>query len=69
MLVDSNLLWSAPAILAETLAKRFDLIVKPHPLHLQDFEIALYWHERYHRDPANKWMRDFIAKQVQAPMK
>jgi hypothetical protein len=21
------------------------------------------WHDRYHRDPANKWLRDFVVQQ------
>jgi DNA-binding transcriptional LysR family regulator len=62
---NSNLLWSVPAILAERLAQHFPLLIKQHPLQLPDFEIALYWHERYHRDPTNKWLRDFIARELQ----
>lgn len=59
-IISSDLLWCAPAVLAETLAMHFALISKPIPLDLPEFEIGLYWHDRYHRDPANKWLRDFI---------
>lgn len=63
--LSSDLLWSVPAVLAETLAKYYPLVIKPHPLPLPAFEIALYWHDRYHRDPANKWLRDFVVAQLQ----
>lgn len=60
----SDMLWTVPAVLAETLAKHYPLILKPLPIMLPDFEVALYWHERFHRDPANHWLREFIAARV-----
>ncbi|HEY3537355.1 MAG TPA: LysR family transcriptional regulator [Trinickia sp.] len=63
--ISSDLLWCAPAVLAETLATHFALTIKPIPFQLPGFEIGLYWHDRYHRDPANKWLREFIVN-VQA---
>ncbi|MES2415523.1 MAG: LysR family transcriptional regulator [Pseudomonadota bacterium] len=59
----SDLLWTVPAVLAQTLAKHYPLVIKPLPIVLPDFEVALYWHDRFHRDPASQWMRDFIASQ------
>jgi DNA-binding transcriptional LysR family regulator len=61
--VSSDLLWSVPAVLAETLAKHYPLVIKPLPLALPGFEVYLYWHDRYHQDPANKWLREFVAQQ------
>jgi DNA-binding transcriptional LysR family regulator len=31
-------------------------------LRLPDQNIALYWHERTHRNPAHEWFRDLIGK-------
>lgn len=64
--ISSDLLWSVPAVLAETLSAYYPLITRPHPLPLPEFEIGLYWHDRYHRDPANKWLRDFVVQQFAA---
>lgn len=64
--IGSDLLWSAPYALAEVLARNFPLVLKPHPLPLPNFEIALYWHDRYHRDPANQWFREFVTAQLQS---
>jgi DNA-binding transcriptional LysR family regulator len=64
--IGSDLLWSVPAMLAKTLQAHYRLVIKPHPLSLPDFDVALYWHDRYHRDPANKWLRDLIVQQFAA---
>jgi DNA-binding transcriptional LysR family regulator len=61
--ISSDLLWCAPAIMAETLAMHFPLRIKTLPIPLPEFDIALYWHDRYHRDPANMWLRNFIVGQ------
>ena len=37
----------------------YDRIIKS-----PSFEIFLYWHDRYHQDPANKWMRDFVVQRL-----
>ncbi len=62
MICNSDLLWIAPAMLVERLSRHFPLIAKPLPMQLPDFDIGLYWHDRFHRDGASKWLRDFIGK-------
>jgi DNA-binding transcriptional LysR family regulator len=34
------------------------------PVDVPGYEMSMYWHERVHRDPAHRWLRDFIAKAV-----
>lgn len=60
-LLTSNLVWIAPELLASTLCRHFPLTYVGEPLGLDSFEIALYWHDRYHRDPANRWFRSIIV--------
>lgn len=60
-ILQNPLIWCAPAMLAEKLAQYYPLVLKPVPVQLPSFEIALYWHDRFHRDPANQWLRDLIA--------
>jgi DNA-binding transcriptional LysR family regulator len=62
--ISSDLLWCVPKVLAHTLACYFPLVIKELPQPLPEFEIALYWHDRYHRDPANKWLRQFIVCEI-----
>lgn len=37
--------------------------VKP-PLNLPEWELAMLWHERSHRDPAHRWLREQIIAAV-----
>lgn len=32
------------------------------PIKLQSYDIKQHWHERFHQDPANQWMRSVIAE-------
>ena len=54
----------------ETKAERGVTLVEV-PIALPAMEIAEYWHERYHRDPGNRWIRaafrNLFLKQVAAP--
>ena len=69
VIMASDLLWSVPALLAETLLPHYPLVIRPHPLSLPEFEVGLYWHDRFHRDQANNWLRDFVAQQFPTPYK
>lgn len=60
-IIASDMLWCAPEILVERLMPHFALVTKPIPLQLPGFDVGIYWHDRYHRDPGNKWLRDFIV--------
>jgi len=64
-ILSTDLLWCVPSSLAYTLSHHYPLVLKPVPIALPDFEIALYWHERYHQDPGNRWLRDLIAQTYQ----
>lgn len=38
-------------------------IVEP-PVAVPGYEMAMLWHERCHRDPAHRWLREHIARSV-----
>ncbi|AJE97628.1 LysR family transcriptional regulator [Pandoraea apista] len=40
------------------------LQVTTPPVEVAGFEISMYWHERVHRDPAHRWLRECIASVV-----
>jgi len=46
-----------PANLAALVAAPLGMSVFNTPVALPRIEIAQYWHERYHRDPAHRWLR------------
>ena len=49
-----------PLRLARPLARDLGLVVADLPIELPRLQLALYWHERSHRDPANQWLRGFV---------
>ena len=34
----------------------------PPPVKLPDFSVKQHWHERFHADPANQWLRKMVAQ-------
>lgn len=61
VVAESDLLWIVPDMLAEIARRNFGLLSKPCPLPLPPFPIGVYWHHRFHRDPANQWLRRVLA--------
>lgn len=60
ILHSTNLIATVPERLAMRCAEPFDLVSVPHPASLPEIAIKLFWHARYHRDPANRWLRQLI---------
>ena len=57
--------------MGEALARDLDLQMMTPPLPMPQMEIAQYWHDRFHRDPGNQWIRAvfrrlFLRDEVQA---
>lgn len=61
LVLNSDLIWTCPESLVMELCKYFPLLVKPLPLPLGHFEVALYWHDRFHKDPASQWFRSQVV--------
>jgi DNA-binding transcriptional LysR family regulator len=62
LLAESELVATVPVVLAKLLAKRWGLRVLEPPLALPRYTVSLYWHERYHRDEGNRWLRALFGK-------
>lgn len=62
LILSSDLLWCVPEVLATTLSHHYSFVMKSVPLELPRFEIALYWHDRFHEDSANRWLRNLIIE-------
>jgi DNA-binding transcriptional LysR family regulator len=37
------------------------------PFEVPKAEVRLFWHRRVHKDPANKWLREFLTKSTNQP--
>jgi len=53
----SDLLVVMASRVAHTYAEMLPLKIMPPPVKLPAYEPRLFWHERFHRDPANRWLR------------
>ncbi|WP_459569978.1 LysR family transcriptional regulator [Cupriavidus sp. 8B] len=54
-----------PMTLGTVLAKDMGLQLVEPPLALPNIEIALYWHDRVHREAGNQWIRSVLRKLFQ----
>jgi DNA-binding transcriptional LysR family regulator len=67
IVADSDLLAIVPKRLADAFASRLPIKILPLPIAVPTFDICIHWHERYHHDPAIRWMRrafvDLFAKE------
>ena len=51
---------TAPSRAASLLCERYDLVTFSPPIELPELRTMQYWHERYHNDPGNQWLRRTI---------
>ncbi|HET9953786.1 MAG TPA: LysR family transcriptional regulator [Polyangiaceae bacterium] len=59
---ETDLINTMPSRLARQVAKTYPLRLLPPPLELPRFDYRMYWHPRLDHDPAQRWLRDFIAR-------
>lgn len=60
ILQGSDLIATVPQRLAERLVKPFGLVQVAHPAKIPDVAINVFWHAKYHRAPANLWLRSVV---------
>ncbi|NEX62518.1 LysR family transcriptional regulator [Noviherbaspirillum galbum] len=62
----TDMLVTIPERLAEVLAGRGRFRTYPVPFELADYAVKQHWHERYHHDPGNQWLRKSISTLLSA---
>lgn len=62
----SDLIATIPERLAKNFAQQLSLQILDPPLKLPDFRIAVFWHERSHKNPRHRWFRDQITAVARA---
>lgn len=63
ILQNTDLVATVPERLAQRMVGPFGLATAPHPAPLPDMAINLFWHAKYHREPGNQWLRQYIFQQ------
>lgn len=64
LVADSDLLAALPRPAAERLSKGLDVDILGLPFLVPEFRMAIVWHDRAHRDPAQKWLRGAVRAAV-----
>lgn len=57
----TDLIVTVPRRVAETLVRIADVKALTPPFEFPVFSIKQHWHDRFHQDPANKWLRKVIS--------
>ncbi len=58
----TDLVVTIPRRLGEVLEGRGRFRILPMPFELPDYAVKQHWHERYHHDPGNRWLRGVISE-------
>ena len=58
----TDLLMIIPRLLGELLRGRGEFRILPLPFAMPDYAVKQHWHERYHHDPGNRWLRGLISE-------
>jgi DNA-binding transcriptional LysR family regulator len=65
VLTASDLVATLPRLIGRILGETSNLSVLDCPLPVAGFEVRQHWHERFHHDPANQWLRGLCASLFQ----
>jgi DNA-binding transcriptional LysR family regulator len=57
LIPESDLIATIPVRLAQAMKRHSNIAIFAPPIPLPKIRVSLYWHERFHRDPANVWLR------------
>jgi DNA-binding transcriptional LysR family regulator len=63
----TDALATLPRGLAHVLAEDLGLLAVDTPVALPSLQLAVYWHARCHRDPANQWLRNLVREVLCGP--
>jgi DNA-binding transcriptional LysR family regulator len=59
---NTDLLVVVPHRLAQACAELVEVAVLDLPIEIPRFNIAQYWHDRFHTDPGNRWLRSVFVR-------
>ena len=62
ILSTTDLMATLPRHIGRTLADSAGLRLLECPLKIEGFVVKQHWHERYHHDEANRWLRGVVAE-------
>ncbi len=57
LVAESDMIATVPLAVGRRFAEITDVRLVPLPWNICGYDIHLYWHTRFHHDPANRWLR------------
>ncbi|SNT38848.1 DNA-binding transcriptional regulator, LysR family [Noviherbaspirillum humi] len=63
----TDLVVTVPERFGELLRERGAYQILPVPFPLPEYEVKQLWHQRYHNDPGNRWLRQLILELMSRP--
>jgi DNA-binding transcriptional LysR family regulator len=66
-LPNSNALFTVTRHSGQQVAQLLGAQILELPVDIPGFTVRQFWHERFHKDPANKWFRDLIDALLASP--
>ncbi|MBN8443341.1 MAG: LysR family transcriptional regulator [Thauera sp.] len=67
LLQSTDLIATVPEALVQPNLYPLALAWARHPVALPQLSVDQFWHARFHRDPANRWLRNLVAVQCALP--
>ena len=58
---NTDLMVTVPTMLAESYLPISNIKLLEPPIKMPSYAIKQYWHERFHEDPANRWLRELFS--------
>ncbi|HSW15830.1 MAG TPA: LysR family transcriptional regulator [Ramlibacter sp.] len=62
IVANTDLVVTIPTMLAESYLPTSNIKLLTPPLKMPIYAIKQYWHERFHEDPANRWLRELLCE-------
>ena len=62
ILARTDLIVTVPSRVAALFAQTGNFKVLELPFSMPNFEVRLHWHQRFHQDPANRWLREVMTE-------
>jgi DNA-binding transcriptional LysR family regulator len=62
ILATTDLLATVPERYVRESMAPFRLKYLPHPVPFPEFDVNLFWHAKFHKEPGNQWLRNVIAE-------
>ena len=68
IVAESQMIATVPSHFARVMEVREAIQIIPLPVRISSYQVKLHWHERYHADPANIWLRQLVADIMKPPV-